>query len=329
MNHLGLQFKRHGCKRLVVLCALASGISLSGQDVDPFLIDDSVLQSVEEWAKENLDESVLEALSQVDRDKVRDGLKEIERRFQGDSVYDLGALKVNATSLLPILQQFEETEPLAEWLQTRLDYLDAADQLKQALPALPSPKPNTPPPTTPAVPPAPTLEQERTVWTKQLETRIVPPQAGLYLGKLKPIFASEKVPSEMVWLAEIESSFSPKAKSPSGATGMFQLMKPTAKRFGLSTSFPDERRNPEKSARAAATYLHYLFEHYGDWRLALAAYNAGEGRVDALLKKTGGKSYAAIAHKLPAETQMYVPKFEATLKKREGLALADLKLPKA
>ena len=126
MNHAQSQMKSHGFKGLIMLCALASGWSLSGQEVDPFLIDDSVLQSAEEWAKENLDGSVLEVLAQVDRDKVRGGLKEIERRFKGDSVYDLGALKENATSLLPILQQFEETEPLAEWLQTRLDYLEVA-----------------------------------------------------------------------------------------------------------------------------------------------------------------------------------------------------------
>lgn len=325
-----IQMRQFGSKQLVTLCILTLAWPAFGQEFDLFQLDDKALQSAEAWAKENLDENVLEVLGEVDRKTVSDGLKEIVRRFQSDSVYDLSSIKESATDLLPILQQFEETEPLADWLQTRLDYVDSANQMKKAMQAQPAPKSNAnkPIPTKP-VPPAPSLEIKRTVWTKQVEVRVVPPQAAQYVGRLKPIFASNKVPSEMVWLAEVESSFSPKAKSPTGATGMFQLMKPTAKRYGLSTFFPDERRDPEKSAQVAAAYLSYLHGRYGDWRLALAAYNAGEGRVDALLKKAGSNSYAAIAHKLPAETQMYVPKFEAILKKREGMMLADLKTPKA
>ena len=152
--------------------------------------------------------------------------------------------------------------------------------------------------------------------------------AQTYVPQLKPIFFAKKVPAQMVWVAEIESAFNPNARSPAGAEGMFQLMKPTAKRFGLSTSFPDDRRDPEKSAGAAATYLGLLHKRYGDWRLALAAYNAGEGRVDATMKKAGSLRYEDIISRLPAETQMYVPRYEATLKKREGLTMAELKTPK-
>ena len=155
----------------------------------------------------------------------------------------------------------------------------------------------------------------------------MPSRAEGVVPQLKSIFAAEKVPVELVWLAEVESSFDPRARSPAGAAGMFQLMKPTAKSLGLSTWLPDERLNPQKSARAAAKYLRYLHHRFGDWRLALAAYNVGEGRVDALLKKSKVKSFDAIASRLPAETQLYVPKCEATLRKREGLSLAELRVP--
>ena len=84
----------------------------------------------------------------------------------------------------------------------------------------------------------------------------------------------------------------------------------------------------EKSARAAARYLRHLHGRFGDWRLALAAYNCGEGRVSGLLKKHRGKSYDDINQFLPVETQMYVPKIEATLRKREKLNLRDLKTVK-
>jgi membrane-bound lytic murein transglycosylase D len=101
-------------------------------------------------------------------------------------------------------------------------------------------------------------------------------------------------------------------------------MPDTAKRFGLRTWPLDQRLDPEPSARAAATYLGLLHEKFKDWRLALAAYNAGEGTVQNLLKRHKANSYDAIASHLPAETQMFVPKVEATLQKREGMTLSEL-----
>ena len=101
----------------------------------------------------------------------------------------------------------------------------------------------------------------------------------------------------------------------------------TARSLNLSISLPDERLQPEKSARAAAKYLRRLYGRFGDWRLALAAYNAGETRVENLLRQEKGRTFDAIAARLPAETQMFVPKVEATLRKREGLTLAELKMP--
>jgi membrane-bound lytic murein transglycosylase D len=292
----------------------------------PASVDD-LFQSVEEWVRGNLDDTVRQALQNIDQERALALLDQLLQRLQKENIYDLATLKQGVLGLVPLLDQFEETQPYSIWLRTRLDYLDAAEQLRRELPPAPPPKKGVPAPLT--VPrPAPPLQLQRSVWTKQLEKRPLPPRAQAYVPKLKPIFLAEKVPAELVWLAEVESSFEPRAKSPSGAAGLFQLMRPTAKTLGLSTWFPDERLNPEKSARATAKYLHHLHERFGDWRLALAAYNAGEGRVNELLKKSKTRSFDAIASRLPSETQLYVPKVEATVRKREGRALAELKMPK-
>ena len=89
----------------------------------------------------------------------------------------------------------------------------------------------------------------------------------------------------------------------------------------------DERLQPEKSAQAAAKYLGYLHNKFKDWPLALAAYNAGEGNVQKLLTRYKATTFDRIAVHLPAETQMYVPKVDATVMRREGMTLAKLKQP--
>jgi membrane-bound lytic murein transglycosylase D len=101
-------------------------------------------------------------------------------------------------------------------------------------------------------------------------------------------------------------------------------MPDTARRFGLRSFPSDQRLAPEPSAGATAKYLQYLHRRYGDWRLALAAYNAGEGTVDKLVQARKGATFDAIAAHLPAETQMYVPRVEATLLRREGVKLSQL-----
>ena len=280
---------------------------------------EELVESVADWMRENLDDSVLAALGQIDQDRVRQFFAELSRRFEGTSLYDLGPLADTASRLLPVLQQFEETQPYAAWLQTHLDYLDSANQMQREM---------SPTPLKPGVSvPRPTFQVQRSVWVKQLEKRPLPPLAQAQVPRLKEIFIAERMPPELVWVAEVESSFNPQARSPAGAAGLFQLMPKTARSLGLSVTLPDERLQPEKSARAAAKYLRSLQKRFGDWPLALAAYNAGAGRVENLLKGEKTRSFEAIAHRLPAETQMYVPKIEATLRKREGRALADLKLP--
>ena len=118
-----------------------------------------------------------------------------------------------------------------------------------------------------------------------------------------------------------------RARSPSGAAGLFQLMPDTARRFDLSLFPIDERNHPEKSARAAARYLRILYQHFESWPLAVAAYNAGEGRVHEALASHKTKTFSSISETLPAETRLYVPKVSALIHLREGVDNLNLPAP--
>ena len=306
-------------KRISLILLLSCSIAVAQNDVT---LDDA-LKSAQEWAKENLNEDALRALETVDQEKVKAFLAQIQKEFQGSYVIDLAQLRDSVKTMQPILERYEETKPYALWLNTRIDYLDTAEELRLMVPP-PKAEPGKPPP--PPVNPPP--QQERTIWIKKLADRPWPKESKPYVTRLKPIFAEENVPPELVWIAEVESSFDPRAKSPVGAAGLFQLMPATAKQYGLSTTWPfDERVKPEESARAAAKHLAYLYDLFKDWRLVLAAYNCGEGTVGNHLKRNKAKTYDAIATRLPAETQMYVPKVEATLLRREGVKLSALPAP--
>ena len=106
-------------------------------------------------------------------------------------------------------------------------------------------------------------------------------------------------------------------------------MPATARSMGLSLLPFDERVHPGKNARAAARLLHKLHDRFDSWPLALAAYNAGEGRIAVALKKKDAVTFADIAAALPAETQMYVPKVFATLTVRENITPQGLLAPSA
>jgi len=281
---------------------------------------DDLLQSTEQWAKENLDDDALRVLQNADRQKIEKLFAEIQKELQGEYVIDLASLRSTAKAVLPLLERYEETLPYALWLKTRLDYLDVADELRIKIPP-PKSKPGAPPKPIPN--PSPQLERQ--IWIEKLSDRPWPATAKPYVSRLKPIFSAQKVPPELVWLAEVESSFDPRARSPSGAAGLFQLMPDTAKRFGLRVRPFDQRLAPDESAIAAAKYLQYLHRHFNDWRLALAAYNAGEGTVQNLLNRHKAHTFDEIATRLPAETQLYVPKVEATILRREGLKLNQLR----
>lgn len=301
------------------VCTLSCSLLIQAQQKDTLTLDD-LLKDTQEWLEENLDENWLRAFQNVDQEKVQEFLRALQQRFQGDYVIDVASLKQAAEAVLPILESRPETRSYASWLRTRMDYFEVADDLRLIVPP-PKVEPGQPP--KPA--PNPTPEQERRVWQKHLEKRPAPKGAANLVSRLKPIFVQEQVPAELVWLAEVESSFDPLARSPVGAAGLFQFMPATAKQTGLALRPQDERLHPDKSARAAARYLKYLHGRFNDWPLALAAYNVGEGRLQGLLKKTQARSFDRVASRLPAETQMYVPRIEATLKKREGVTLAQLK----
>ncbi len=124
------------------------------------------------------------------------------------------------------------------------------------------------------------------------------------------IFVEEGVPPELLVVAEVESGFNPLALSPKGARGPWQLMPATAERFGLRVDGRvDERIQPERSTRAAARYLRELHAQFGDWLLALAAYNAGEQRVAKAVELGGTRDFWQLAQRrlLPEETRRYVP----------------------
>jgi membrane-bound lytic murein transglycosylase D len=305
---------------LLVATVIWVAASLAAQTAQKAVTLDHLFSAAQDWAKENLDEEVLEALNDVDQERVGAFLVDLEKRFQTNSVYELAPLRERAREYVDFLEQWEETQALAEWLKTRLDYMEVSEELKKK--AAPPIKPG-------GVLAPPDIVVERTLWKRQFDARPLPAKAEAYIPMLKKIFIAERTPPELVWVAEVESSFNPEARSPVGAAGLFQLMKPTARTYGLSTFLPDERTDPEKNARAAARYLRYLHGRFGDWTLALAAYNAGETRVEGLLKNSRARSFSSIAAKLPAETQLYVPKCEAALLRREGVALAELKIPKA
>ena len=123
------------------------------------------------------------------------------------------------------------------------------------------------------------------------------------------------VPLEMKYLAIVESALKPRARSRVGATGLWQFMYQTGKQFDLNvSSYVDERSDPYKATEAACKYLASLYKIFGDWDLALAAYNSGPGNVSKAIRRSGGsKNYWNIRHNLPRETANYVPAFYATL----------------
>ena len=121
-----------------------------------------------------------------------------------------------------------------------------------------------------------------------------------------------QIPLELKYLSIVESALNPKARSRSGAVGLWQFMYPTGKEYGLEvTSYIDERQDPLKSTIAACQYFEFLYSIFGDWHLALAAYNGGPGYIKRAMEKTELTNYWDLRPHLKKETQGYVPKFIA------------------
>jgi membrane-bound lytic murein transglycosylase D len=138
-----------------------------------------------------------------------------------------------------------------------------------------------------------------------------------YIERVQAILAEQGLPEMLAFLPVVESGFRKNARGPGGSVGLWQFQVPTARRFGLVVSRKrDDRLDPVRSTRAAAAYLRLLYDRYEDWPLALAAYNAGEGRVDrALASRPGATVWELVERRaLPEASHRYVSHFLAVVR---------------
>ncbi len=135
-------------------------------------------------------------------------------------------------------------------------------------------------------------------------------RAGRYADMIYRILDEEGLPQELIYLAQAESAFLPRAMSRMAAGGMWQFIRPRGREYGLmQTPYTDDRFDPEKATRAAARHLRDLYEQFGDWYLAVAAYNCGPGNVDRAVQRTGYADFWELYRRnaLPRETSNYLP----------------------
>lgn len=142
-------------------------------------------------------------------------------------------------------------------------------------------------------------------------------RSGKFIPMMKEILQQKNLPSDLVYLAMIESGYNVRARSSMGAVGPWQFIRSTGRKYGLRIdSWVDERMNPEKSTVAAANYLRDLFDMFDSWELAAAGYNAGEMRVQRAIDKYNHSDFWEMSrsrYALPRETREYVPKIVAAL----------------
>jgi len=137
-------------------------------------------------------------------------------------------------------------------------------------------------------------------------------RSGRYMDLFRSVLQKEGLPPDLVHLVFVESGFNVNARSYAAAVGPWQFMRASAQLFGLNVNqWVDERKDPEKATVAAARYLKHLYSIFGDWPLALASYNAGEGTVMRAIQHQGTTNYWEL--RLPKQTEEYVPQFMAAL----------------
>ncbi|HEY6190503.1 MAG TPA: transglycosylase SLT domain-containing protein [Pyrinomonadaceae bacterium] len=140
-------------------------------------------------------------------------------------------------------------------------------------------------------------------------------RSGQFMRMARKIFREEGVPEDITWLGQVESAWRPRAQSWAAASGLWQFIPGTGQTYGLrQTAWVDERNSFEKATRASARYLRDLARHYnGDWELAMAAYNTGQGNVDRAISRAGRANFWAIYPYIAQETRNYVPNILATI----------------
>jgi LysM repeat protein len=140
-------------------------------------------------------------------------------------------------------------------------------------------------------------------------------RSGMFMQRVRRIFREEGVPENMAWLGQVESAWKPSALSSAAASGLWQFIPGTGTRFGLQrTAYVDERNSFDNATRASARYLKFLANRYGgNWELAMAAYNSGEGNVDRAIRRAGVSNFWEAFPYLPQETRNYVPNILATI----------------
>ncbi|MET0625214.1 MAG: transglycosylase SLT domain-containing protein [Pyrinomonadaceae bacterium] len=139
-------------------------------------------------------------------------------------------------------------------------------------------------------------------------------RSGQYMTMARKIFREEGVPEDIVWLGQVESAWRPTARSWAAASGLWQFIPGTGSRFGLrQTAYVDERNSFEKATRASARYLKWLHNRFGNWELAMGAYNTGEGNVDRAIARAGVRDFWSIYPYIAQETRNYVPNILAVI----------------
>ena len=297
-----------------------------------------------DWAESLSRELDIEPLGLPSEADLQDLGRQFDAYFASGSLDDVAWVLPEAREALTLCDEVPTLKPYADWLRQRMDYLEFASKLvrlyppQKPLPPFPRPNPNNrfslpKPPPPPPVTAAMLAKRDEAVrnrhsWLNTLLHRPIPTLGLKLVPQVKKVFEEEGLPHQLIWIAEVESSFNPKARSPSGAVGLFQLMPATAERLGLRLSPIDQRHSTELNTRAAARYLRFLYEEFGSWPLAIAGYNAGEGRVGRALEKTSRPSYDAIASTLPLQTRLYVPKVLTLIELREKMDPSKLPPPK-
>jgi len=166
-------------------------------------------------------------------------------------------------------------------------------------------------------------------WTRRFCTKMATRSArqlGLapsrpIVPRMQAILVAHGLPAELSAVPAVESGYQANARGGHGELGLWQLRPATARRFGIEvTRQRDERAHLDQSTRAAARYLAFLYARYGDWALSLAAYNAGEGRVDRALARRPGATFWELAERgaLPPISREYVPKILAVVRVNAG-----------